>query len=322
MLVIYHPCYRIGSAALNSLHPFEFDRADQVAALLSSELGPAWPRVCRAPERPLSMEQLRPIHDADYLRRAHHSGVIASIIEVPVLRWCPRFLMRRWFLEPALWCLAGTVLAARSVLEQGLVFQVGGGFHHAKRRWGEGFCMFSDIALAITTLRTEGLLEPGDPIAYIDLDVHQGNGVSCDYAEDPAVRILDVFNEQIYPFRDAPARAGIDVARPLPSGTRDGDYLAAVESGLEELFEGWVRPRLVIYNAGTDIFEKDLLGDFKVTREGVQKRDRLVWEAVRGRGIPMLVLASGGYSRMSPRLIADFVVQAYQGEESEAPPQG
>ncbi len=206
--------------------------------------------------------------------------------------------------------MAGTLLAAREVFQEGLAFNVGGGFHHAKRRWGEGFCLFSDIALAIVTLRSEGLLAADDPIFYIDLDVHQGNGVSADFAADPAVRILDLFNNEIYPFRDKEGRAGIDVARPLPSDTKDEAYLAALDSGLTELFAGQPLPRLVIYNAGTDVFEKDLLGDMKLTREAINRRDQIVLETVRGKGM----LASGGYSKTSAQLIADFILAAYRYE--------
>lgn len=318
MIVVYHPKYLLGSAWLNSKHPFEFDRALQVETLLRQEMGAGLDDYLRSPRAPATRAQLSAVHDPEYLSTAHHSGVVARIIEVHPVRWCPRFLVRWWLINPALWCVAGTLLAAREVLKEGLAFNLGGGFHHAKRTGGEGFCLFSDIALAIHTLRVERLLAPEDPIFYIDLDVHQGNGVSTDFAADPAVRILDVYNNQIYPFRDRRAQAGIDVARPLPSDTRDEAYLAALESGLDELFAAPATPRLVIYNAGTDVFSEDLLGGMKLTREGVNRRDQMVLEAVRGRGIPLLVLASGGYSKTSARLIADFVLRAVEYEKARA----
>lgn len=314
MIVVHHPKYLFGSNLLNAMHPFQFDRALQVVALLQDEMGPDWATVAREPTARSSKEQLAAVHEAAYLSKVHHSRVIARIIEVNSLFWCPRFLMNRWFVKPSLWGVAGTLLAARAVLDEGLAMNLGGGYHHAKRRWGEGFCLFSDIALAIHTLRTEGRLAPTDGIFYIDLDVHQGNGVSADFASDPAVRILDLFNDNIYPCRDKEGRAGIDVARPLPSGTDDAAYLHALRSGLDELFEGQPLPRLVIYNAGTDVYHEDVLGDMKLTREGVNQRDQMVLEAVRGRGLPLLTLASGGYSDTSARLIADFVVAAFRYE--------
>lgn len=313
MIVVNHPNYLFGSAWLNTMHPFEFDRAHQVDALLREAFTPQeYSSLSRSPEKPATLKQLSAVHEAAYLSKSHHSRVIARIIEVHSLFWCPRFLMKRWFVQPSLWCVAGTLLAAREVFKEGLAFNVGGGFHHAKQSWGEGFCLFSDIALAIVTLRQESLLSADDPVFYIDLDVHQGNGVSTDFASDPAVRILDVFNNEIYPFRDKAGRAGIDVARPLPSGTKDEEYLEAVESGLQELFAGQPEPKLVIYNAGTDVFEQDLLGDMALSREAVNRRDQIVLEAVRERGLPLMVLASGGYSKTSAQLIADFILNAHR----------
>ncbi len=318
--VLFHPRYQIASALLDRMHPFEFDRSLQVEAKLRQQLGARWESLRSTPERRTTLAELSAVHEQEYLDRSHHSAVVAGVIEVPQLRWCPRFLMRRWFVTPSLWCTAGTVMGARQVFSEGLVYNIGGGFHHAKRTGGEGFCLFSDIALAIATLRAQGQLSASDPIFYIDLDVHQGNGVSTDFGNDPAVRILDVFNSEIYPFRDRVAMAGIDISRPLPSGTKDREYLEAVKEGLEELFRDQPIPKLVIYNAGTDIYKEDLLGDFAVSREGVNERDRLVYEAVRGRGIPMLVLASGGYSKMSVQLIVDSIVSYLEREASKDTP--
>lgn len=319
MIVIYHPRYLIGSSWINSKHPFEFDRSLQVEARLREELGAEWEKLRRSPDRAVTSAELASVHDGDYLKKSHHGSVVAKVVEVHAMRWFPRFLIYRWFVSPSRWCTAGTLLAARQVLSEGLAYNIGGGFHHAKRTGGEGFCLYSDIALAITTLRKEGQLQPSDPVFYIDLDVHQGNGVSTDFADDPAVRILDVFNTEIYPFRDKVARAGIDVSRPIASDLKDEEYLAVVADGLEELFRDQPTPKLVIYNAGTDIFKDDLLGDMKISREGVARRDQMVYEAVRGRGIPMLVLSSGGYSKMSVQLIVDFILECHRRETARIP---
>lgn len=316
MIVVAHPGYLYGSALLNLMHPFTFDRAIKVEAMLRRELGDELDAILRGPERPATFEQLSAVHDSAYLSKASHSRVIAGIIEIPILAFFPRFLMRRWFVEPTLWATAGTLLAARASLEQGLGFNVAGGLHHAKRGWGEGFCLFSDIALAIVTLRGEGALAAEDGIFYIDLDVHQGNGVSTDFGSDPAVRIFDMFNSEIYPYDDEVALKGVDISRPLSPRTTDAQYLEILEAGLAELFEGRPFPRLVIYNAGTDIFKDDLLGGMKLGKETVNRRDQMVMEAVRSRHVPLLILASGGYSKASAGLIADFVLAAYRYEKS------
>lgn len=284
--------------------------------LLEQELGSELASLVRSPQKAACLDDLAAVHDQKYLSKVRQSQVIARIIEVHQLSRCPRFLMKRWFINPSLWCVAGTLLATRGALEDGLAFNLGGGFHHAKRSGGEGFCLFSDISLTLHDLRSHGRLDPGDTVFYIDLDVHQGNGVSCDFAKDVTVRILDLFNDEIYPFRDHKAREGIDVSKPLPPGCRDDQYLETLDDGLAEMFATYPLPKLVIYNAGTDVFKDDLLGDMKLTREGVNRRDLTVLEAVRGRGIPMAVLASGGYSKLSAQLLADFVLGAYRYEKN------
>lgn len=316
VVVVYHPKYLVGSSWLKSEHPFELDRALKVEALLRQEWGDKLDPLLRAPRSPATLAQLAAVHEAEYLRQVRKSPVIARIIEVHALARWPSFFLRKWFVNPTLWCVAGTVLAAREALREGLAFNLGGGFHHAKRTWGEGFCLFSDVALMIHTLRAEGSLAPTDQIFYIDLDAHQGNGVSTDFAADPAVRILDIFNSENYPFRDKAGRAGIDVARPLPAQSEDTAYMEALASGLDELFADQPLPRLVIYCAGTDVLEGDPLGDLKLSHQGINRRDTAVWHAVRGRGIPMVVLPAGGYSKSSARLIADFVQAALQMELS------
>lgn len=320
MIVVASPHYLYGSAALNLMHPFAFDRASQVVTLLRSELGSELDTILREPEGPATLEQLSAVHDAIYLDQVMRSHVIAGIIEIPILGFYPRSMMRRWFVDPTLWGTAGTLLAARAAMSEGLGLNVSGGYHHAKRRWGEGFCLFSDIALAISTLRTEGSLAKDDGVFYVDLDVHQGNGVSTDFGKDPAVRIFDMFNSEIYPCEDLVAREGIDISRPLSPSTTDLRYLDILSAGLSELFEGQPRPRLVIYNAGTDIYKDDLLGGMKLSRETVNRRDQAVLETVRSQNIPLLVLASGGYSRASARLIADFALSAYRYEKERPKP--
>jgi histone deacetylase 11 len=315
MIIVYHPRYRYGSGLLDPFHPFQFDRAGEVFALLqTSTLAPHLDALLRAPPGPATLQQLSAVHDTAYLAKVCQSRVVASVIEIPKLAWCPAFLMRRWFIEPSLWCVAGTVMAAREAIKKGLAFNIGGGFHHARRNCGEAFCLFSDVALAIWTLRSEGILGAEDLIFYVDLDAHQGNGVSRDFATDAAVKILDIYNSDVYPFRDPEGLTGVDIACSLRSGTADYEYLGALDSGLEALFAEQPSPRLVIYNAGTDVYEGDLLGGLKLSHGGVNLRDLKVLEAVRGRGIPLLVLASGGYSKNSATLIAEFMVAASLSE--------
>lgn len=314
VVVVYHPQYVFGSRWFNFLHPFEFDRARQAVRILQRD---GLPFTLLRPTEEATLGRLAGVHTPDYLESVRRSKTIARVAEVPFLSWMPEFWLRHWFVRPSLWAVAGTVLAAREALKSGLALQTAGGFHHAKAGGGEGFCLFNDIALTMHELRADGTLKKEDRVYYIDLDAHLGNGVAHYFKEDPLFTILDVFNEDVYPCHDRLARQALDIARPLPMGSRDPRYLEAVDSGLEELFSRDEAVRLVIYNAGNDIYEGDRLGGLRVSESGVLERDRKVLTKVAARGIPTVILASGGYSKVSARLLARLARQGISGDASK-----
>ena len=84
----------------------------------------------------------------------------------------------------------------------------------------------------------------------------------------------------------------IDVA--LPDGCGDDDYLAALEQALQAL-EDRFNPGFVLYLAGADPFERDRLGRLKLTFDGLQARDRRVFDWCHRRKIPMAFAMGGGY---------------------------
>ncbi|MDE2238138.1 MAG: histone deacetylase, partial [Elusimicrobia bacterium] len=181
----------------------------------------------------------------------------------------------------------GTILACRDALERGSGLHCGGGSHHAFADHGEGFCVLNDIALGILQMRREGRLSRA---AVIDLDVHQGNGTAAIFAGDPDVFTFSMHQDDLYPAVKPPS--SLDVA--LPAGTGDRDYLGLLEKHLPRVFQG--EPELVVYQAGVDCHESDRLGALRLTAAGLERRDRLVREACRERGVPAAVTLGGGYA--------------------------
>lgn len=260
----------------------------------------------KSPTEPSSWEALELVHDVQYLKSMVRSSTAARVVEVPFVTLCPRSWIKSWFLEPCRWSVACSLLAARCALQSGMSACLGGGFHHAKRSGGEGFCFVNDIAYLLETLRCEGTLPRDGQVLYIDLDVHQGNGVSDYYHTDPRVRTLDVFNRAIYPVWGEDISSLVEVSVALEPGCADREYLVRTTEGLQALLEGSDEPVLAIYNAGSDIFEEDLLGGLKVSAEAVSQRDRVVLDELRKRKIPTLILASGGYSNKSALMLAEL----------------
>lgn len=189
--------------------------------------------------------------------------------------------------------VTGTYLACREALKTGLGLHIGGGSHHAFADHGEGFCIFNDLAAALIRLRKEGVVESA---AIVDLDVHQGNGTASILAKESNLSTLSFHQGGIYPFAGpSPTdRAGtVDIA--LPAGASDAKYLKLLSERLEDFLDGR-RPDLVLYQAGVDCWEGDLLGSLSLTREGLAARDRMVFEACLRRGIPAAVALGGGYA--------------------------
>jgi acetoin utilization deacetylase AcuC-like enzyme len=81
----------------------------------------------------------------------------------------------------------------------------------------------------------------------------------------------------------------------LDDGTQDGAYLEALATGLETAIER-SKPDLVIYLAGADPFIYDRLGRLGVSKEGLARRDRMVFDRCRGLGLPVAVTMAGGYA--------------------------
>lgn len=204
----------------------------------------------------------------------------------------------------------GTMLAAREAVASGFAVNLGGGYHHAKPDNGEGFCIYADIALAVGRLRTNGRLGEKDRAACIDLDAHQGNGVCHCFQDDRRIFLLDMYNRDIYPCYDRQARERIDCDLPLPAGCTGVEYLRTLRSHLPPFLDSISSTAplgLVIYNAGADVYEGDMLGGLNLSYDDVLQRDHFVVEECRRRNVPVLMLLSGGYSLTSYQLVADSV---------------
>lgn len=312
--IIYSPRYRIRAMGMDHLHPFDLRKYERAVRLLRRKLGDAdlTARLV-APRAEVSREDVLLAHTPEHVDGVVRSSVAAAAaVEVPQLALLPARLVDRALLRPMRWATAGTVLACREALRHGAAVNLGGGFHHACADHGEGFCIYNDIVVAIRVLRREGLLKSrdrgggGGRVLYIDLDAHQGNGVERLLMDDRDVFILDQYNATTYP-NDLAARRRIDCDIRMEPGDGDHAYLGALTERLEPFLNAVRSPALAIYNAGTDVYSGDAIGDLRVSLEGVARRDQMVLSALTRRGIPWVMLPSGGYSAESYRMIGSTV---------------
>ncbi len=180
-----------------------------------------------------------------------------------------------------------TIEACRAALADGFAVSLAGGTHHAYADHGEGFCVFNDSVIAARTMQAEQRVRQ---IVVIDCDVHQGNGTAAITVGDSTIFTFSIHGAKNYPFHKE--QSDLDLA--LEDGTGDDQYLNTLEYGLHEALEH-SRAELAIYLAGADPFEGDRLGRLKVSKAGLQERDRMVLEACRSSGLPVAITMAGGY---------------------------
>lgn len=231
---------------------------------------------------PASAEWLAMAHDRSYVDQ-----VIACRVPAPIEREIGFAVDERVSLRARL-ATAGTVMAARLALSEGIACNTAGGSHHARRDQGAGFCTFNDVAVASLLMLADG---EARKILVVDLDVHQGDGTAEICGPNAAVRTVSVHGEKNYPVRKQ--TSDIDVA--LPDGVRDEAYLETIDWLLPQTIDSF-NPDLVFYNAGVDPHEADRLGRLSLTDDGLRERDRRVFSFFRTRDIPIAAVIGGGYS--------------------------
>jgi len=223
------------------------------------------------------------VHTPAYVQKLHEDTLTLSErmkLEIPLSEET----------RNAFWLAAGgSTLAGRGALEDGFCANLSGGFHHAYPEHGEGFCMIHDVAVAIRALQAAGKIRTA---MTVDTDVHHGNGTAAIFANDASVFTLSIHQENNYPMPKPPSDEDIG----LEDGTRDAEYLDALEEGLLHSLKK-MAPDIIFYVGGADPYREDQLGGLALTMEGLQKRDRLVFEHARRRGIPVASTLAGGYAR-------------------------
>ena len=260
--------------------------------------------LCQA--EPASDGELALVHVPTYIQGIADGSVDPRILREIGFPWSVAMADR------ARRSVGATLAACRAAFREGVAANVAGGTHHAYADRGGGFCVFNDAAVAARLMQVEwarqarwpvggavlaSRLGPGRDgpgavlrVAVIDLDVHQGNGTARIFQGDDSVFTLSLHGAKNFPFRK---EAG-DLDVPLPDGCGDADYLEALEGALDELDRRF-SPGLVIYLAGADPHEGDRLGRLKLTWDGLEARDRRVFDWAWQRRLPLAMAMAGGY---------------------------
>ena len=242
-------------------------KARLVAELIEAgKAGEVW---LEAP-KPATRQELGQIHSPEHVRRT--------------------FEDKRGFLEVGPWSqpLLDSILATtggmrdavKEALEHGRSGSLSSGLHHARRGSGNGFCQFNGLALAALEA-----LKKVRKVGILDLDAHAGGGTFDILGDDPRVHLADVTVNSFDSWEPTHPRRHFYVEVEEPES-----YLGHVEDALCSL-----EPiEFLIYNAGMDTYEK--AGGMKgITKDIIRRREKLVVDWARSRGMPHVFALAGGY---------------------------
>jgi acetoin utilization protein AcuC len=208
--------------------------------------------------------------------------------------------------------VAGASLAAAQAVYDGSTehaVNIAGGLHHAMRDRASGFCVYNDPAIAIAWLLQQGV----DRIAYVDVDVHHGDGVEAAFWDDARVLTISIHESGYTLFPQTgfaadiggPRAEGTAVNVPLPAGTGDEPWLRAFHAVVPPLVQAW-EPQILVSQHGCDSHFLDPLAHLTLSVDG----QRMAYEAVhdlahRHAGGRWVATGGGGYE------IVDVVPRAW-----------
>lgn len=225
---------------------------------------------------PLTVDEICTVHDRQYVE-AVRTGEPKNLAESQNFTW-----------DPGLWTSViasngGVLSAARVALKERASGSLSSGLHHAQHGSGAAFCTFNGLAIAAKMILAEGARS----VLILDLDAHCGGGTHWLIDGDDRIRQIDV------------SVNGVDGYAPSGANTLNivrvaGDYLEVIESRLNELD---IKPDLCIYNAGMDADERCEVGGLPgIDAAMLKKREAIVFDWAKSRGVPIAFVLAGGYS--------------------------
>ncbi|MDQ3760335.1 MAG: acetoin utilization protein AcuC [Actinomycetota bacterium] len=250
-------------------------------------------------------EELRTVHSDDYLAAVKQAprGYVGHGLGTPDN---PVFFRMH---EASALVAGGSLLAADEILtgRAARAVNIAGGLHHAMRNRASGFCIYNDCALAIRRLLDGGVSR----VAYVDIDVHHGDGVEEAFASDPRVLTISLHQHPATLFPGtgnssdigSPGAEGSAVNVPLPPGTSDDGWLRAFHAVVPALLRAF-QPEVMVTQHGADTHVEDPLANLALSVDGQRAAHRALADLVdTTAGGRWLALGGGGYSlfRVVPR---------------------
>jgi acetoin utilization protein AcuC len=198
----------------------------------------------------------------------------------------------------------GASLDCASAIVEGeatVAMNIAGGLHHAHRARAAGFCVFNDCAVALRRLR-----DRFERVAYVDIDVHHGDGVQELFYDDPSVLTVSIHEtgRMLFPGAGFVAEIGEGAGRgysvnvPVWPGTNDQLWLEAWDAVAMPILRAY-KPEAVVLQLGADAHALDPLAHLLLTAQGWLEAVK----DVQSLGVPIVAIGGGGYNMTTvPRM--------------------
>jgi len=287
--LVFDPCYNTDLREFGVDKPFALDRGALVLQELERRFGKE-AAVYEKPE-PVAVDDILLVHSPAYIESLKKPETWVQIMEFKDEEYTPNKATRALpdLLDDIRLKCGGTLLAAHNALELGMCANLGAGYHHAFPDQGRGYCVLNDLAITVKNVQRSG---KATKILIVDLDFHQGDGTALIFKGDKDVFTLSVHSQDGWP--DVKQESSLDV--PIYQN-EEHVYLDKVDVAVKQALRSFA-PDLVLYVAGSDPYEKDVLPGtvfIKLSLAQLGRRDKFIIDTFADRGIPLASVFAGGY---------------------------
>lgn len=278
-------------------HPLKPERLERTYRLLEEVGALEAPNVTVIPPRQATKEELTLFHTREYVRAVRALSEGDPTVPARRFNFGPGDNPVFSGMYDSEGLKVGSALQAARMLHAGeldVAFSYSGGLHHGGPDFASGFCVFNDAAVAI-----HWLLGHGRRVAYVDVDVHHGDGVQNAFYEDPRALTISIHQDgrTLFPGTGfigetgAGPGEGFNLNLPLPPRTGDETYLWAFRQVVPPMVERF-QPDVLVTQMGVDTHFEDPLASLALTTNGHAQ----IFAALEELSPIWLALGGGGYN--------------------------
>ncbi len=232
---------------------------------------------------------LETVHEREYIKQVKEKEETGGSLtmDTPVKKGTPAAARR---------IVGGSLQAAKAMEETDFTINFGG-LHHAGPDYGEGFCIFNDVAVA-----AQYLLDDGKDVVIFDTDAHQGNGTMDIFEKHPRILFISMHQDPatLYPGKgyineigEAEGK-GYKINIPMPRDSNSADYHHAIEEVVKPVVNQF-SPDVFIRNGGSDPHHADSLTDLGLDMRGLKYLGEISRAMARDNNSGYIDLMLSGY---------------------------